>query len=110
MKPPIQLDKQYKTRDGREVRIHAIDGPDSNEPVVASILNGNKWCPYTWTIDGGNFHHRPSGADLIEVVPLWEGEVWVRANELRPHGYWCDDKAATAAGWRKIKVKQEEPT
>lgn len=111
MKPPVSLDKQYKTRDGREVRIHAIDGPDPLEPVVASVKNPDGWMAVTWPADGVTM---ALDANLIEVVPLWEGEVWVdRAGRIRElcHFVSCEAEGINREGWRKIKVKQvEEPT
>lgn len=64
----ISMDKKYKTRDGREVRIYAVDGA---EPYVVhgAIMDGRGWrAEYCWKIDGA-FHTFSNGSDLIEVVP-----------------------------------------
>lgn len=41
MTKPISMDKQYKTRDGRSVRILCVDRNDSEFPVVA-LVSGSK--------------------------------------------------------------------
>jgi hypothetical protein len=70
----IQLDKKYTTRDGREVRIHAIDGPGIF-PVITSINNRGTWGIFTFPADGKNqFTGQPS-ADLIEIPPLREFKI-----------------------------------
>lgn len=71
----IELGKKYRTRDGREVRIYAVDG-GGIFPVHGSILQGEGWTCEMWRDDGG---YRTSAAesskfDLIEVRP----EVTVR--------------------------------
>jgi|TARA_R110002051_G_C8515681_1_gene467103 hypothetical protein len=69
----IQLDKKYTTRDGREVRIHAIDGPDEEYPVISSIKNDDVWIVCRYEKDGTNYLYRD--AELIEVALPYEFEV-----------------------------------
>ena len=107
---PIQLDKQYKTRDGREVKIHAIDGPKDNYPVVASVRDADKalWSACTFTKEGVFCLKNCHKLDLIEVVPIWEGEIWIdNQGNVREGSMFT---GADGYGWRKIKVKQEDPT
>lgn len=72
----IDITKQYRTRDGRKVRILYTDGTDSERPVVGFIGA----CPatYHWPIDG---RFCPSvtdcGEDLIEIRPKRTLDVWV---------------------------------
>ncbi len=111
MKSPIQLDKQYKTRDGREVRIHAIDGPNPSQPVVASVRNGTTWNLFTWRADGSSYFGLDHESDLVEIVPRWEGEIWVHPRYgVRDHGYWGQEESIKAhkLGWRKITVFEKE--
>lgn len=76
----IELTKKYKTRDGRDVRVLCVDGPDKTYPVVAVIQEGegsNRWDSDDYTADGlickSNGPGSPS--DLIEVKPERTG--WI---------------------------------
>ena len=66
----IQLDKKYTTRDSREVIIHAIDGPEERNPVIASVKNQDGWVVCRYPKDGTNCLYRD--AELIEFEPLKE--------------------------------------
>lgn len=60
----ISMDKKYRTRDGREVRLLCIDGPDSNSPVIGIV-----GCQIvTWRING-RWGSLTQASDLFEVVP-----------------------------------------
>lgn len=68
--------KKYRTRDGREVRIYAVDGR-KDEEVHGAFLRKGEWTPCSWNkrglwCDGGIDTH-----DLIEVKPRIQREVWV---------------------------------
>jgi len=69
----IQLDKKYTTRDGREVRVHAIDGPEERNPVIASIKNQDGWVVCRYPKNGTNCLYK--NAELIEVALPYEFEV-----------------------------------
>jgi hypothetical protein len=71
----IELGKQYRTRDGREVRIYAVDGSGS-VPVHGAIKNTYGWEPYQWIKDGRSYL-KDGPEDLIEVKPRIQREVWV---------------------------------
>ena len=65
----ISMDKKYRTRDGRKVRIYAVD---CCEPctVHGAVKTECGWLIETWKSDGrwlleGREHNR----DLIEVKP-----------------------------------------
>lgn len=66
----ILIDKQYRTRDGRNVRIYATDGGDGF-PVHAGVqYPGGSWGSFCFKEDGtfstdGTIHN----LDLIEVSP-----------------------------------------
>jgi hypothetical protein len=73
----ISMNKKYRTRDGREVRIYALDGNGSHT-VHGAIKYFDKdiWVLARWDTDGRissyNFH-----ADLIEVKQRIKRMVWV---------------------------------
>jgi hypothetical protein len=68
----ISKDKQYRTRDGREVRIYATDGHETY-PIHGAIMDQG-WCPHHWTHDGRGAFTR---FDLIEVKPRIKRTVWL---------------------------------
>jgi hypothetical protein len=73
----ISKDKQYKTRDGREVRIYATDGA-GEYPVHGALKSSNGWVSATW----GSHGHvvkpcRESPEDLIEFKPRMKFERWI---------------------------------
>ena len=72
----ISMEKNYRTRDGREVRIYAMDG-GGYWPVHGAIqLSCSGWMPTSWDNDGNAFN---SGIrdSLIEVRPRNKRTVWV---------------------------------
>ena len=72
----IDINKKYRTRDGREVRIYATDG-DKGEEIHGAFKNLNgKWCSSIWEYNGKNAY-KCSEADLIEVRPRHKRTVWV---------------------------------
>ena len=76
----ISKDKQYKTKDGEEVRIYAIDGKGVF-PIHGAVLRNDGWEDQNWKQDG-SFNHPASCLDLIEIVP--KVKVWVE--------YWLDER------------------
>jgi hypothetical protein len=73
----IDPKKQYKTRDGREVRIYAVDG-GGHRPVHGAIREGQVWVACAWFHDGVAGLHCNA---LIEVKPRIQREVWVNVFE-----------------------------
>jgi len=72
----ISKDKQYRTRDGREVRIYATDG-HPEEPVHGAFKDfGEDWNHTSWYMDGTSVY-RVKGADLVEVKPRIKRTYWV---------------------------------
>ena len=67
----IELGKKYRTRDGREVRIYAVEGGESPS-VHAAFLNDDGWEAANWYRDGHWYKDEDHPLDLIEVQPeLW---------------------------------------
>lgn len=80
----IDINKKYRTRDGREVRIYAVDGGGMH-PVHGSVLMNNGWHSVIWQSDGSiTFHNQP--VDLVEVKPRIKRTMWLNlyAREDRP--------------------------
>lgn len=76
----IDKNKTYKTRDGREVRIYAVDVKDE-WPVHGAVRNEDGWHPVAWMRDG-RWSYQDTLTDLIEVKPRIKREVWVN---VYPH-------------------------
>ena len=75
----IDINKKYRTRDGREVRIYATDGGLHKSMVHGAIFtDGCGWLSNTWSAKGSS---RPltEEFDLIEVRPRHKRTVWVNA-------------------------------
>ena len=73
----IELGKTYRTRDGREVRIYAVDHY-GYYCVAGAVLEGGAWKTASWAATGrlntGGSEHPD---DLIEVRPRIKREVWL---------------------------------
>jgi hypothetical protein len=70
----IDINKTYRTRDGREVRIYATDGWSAS-PIHGAIKVEGDWRFSCWSANG--IHHQDRGYDLIEVRPRHKRTVWV---------------------------------
>jgi len=80
----IDINKKYRTRDGREVRIYATDGAECL-PVHGAIkwVTGKGWKPdiagwrpCSWTKNGKAVDGEEFSCDLIEVKPRIKRAVW----------------------------------
>ena len=74
----IDPKKTYRTRDGREVRIYAVDRGGIYPVHGAHLVGKYEWKSGCWTRDGdyqGQFTRTDN--DLIEVRPRIQREVWV---------------------------------
>ena len=79
----IDINKKYRTRDGREVRIYAIDGHESF-PVHGAIKMDGQWRVSTWN-SSGNGITSSKGDRLTEVPPRHKQTVWL--NVYGPESY-----------------------
>jgi hypothetical protein len=93
----IDISKQYRTRDGREVRIYATDGGLENCMVHGAMKNKmGYWEMTSWYTKHGGFYDNPDQHphDLIEVRPRHKRTVWLNVY-VRP-----DDVTAYNAKWK----------
>ena len=92
----ISLDKEYQTRDGREVRIYAIDGSGAC-PIHGAIkcVDGS-WTSRQWG-SSGRIPLDPylNPADIIEKPKTTEVDFWV--NIYPNGGYGCTERTRTKA-------------
>jgi len=72
----IDMKKQYRTRDGRKVRVLATDANHPNYPVVALIeIPGGEEFASHMSIDGRMLIHCKNNSDLIEYNPAQDLKV-----------------------------------
>ena len=95
----IDIDKEYRTRDGREVRIYATDGGDlvEGQTIHGSILNGNNWVFAIWNAETGKNYANSaaiSQIDLIEVKLRIYRRVWINVYPDRCSGAYREKKHA----------------
>ena len=76
----IDINKKYRTRDGREVRIYATDGA-MPRPVHGAVKStyDSTWHSFQWHEDGRLVHNilAVDLSDLIEVCPRHKRTVWL---------------------------------
>jgi len=88
----ISLDKEYRTRGGRKVRLLCVDGPDERYPIVGiteGLLSANKW-----SSDGVYLLDHIHEFDLIESKPRVKKTVWINVHNDGGMTLWCcEDKA-----------------
>jgi len=77
----IDINKKYCTRNGREVRIYAVDG-DEPRPVHGAVKSQTGWVVSHWPKDGIQSVYEGSN-DLIEVKPRIQRTMWL---SLYPNG------------------------
>ena len=73
----IDKDKQYTTRDGREVRIYATDSGGIFPVHGAFHSPCGKWVSCGWRDEGVYYVTRTSNLDLIEVKPRIRRTLWL---------------------------------
>lgn len=90
----ININKKYKTRDGREVRIYATDAGEGY-PIHGAYKIDDKWCILFWNSEGLVYNKDViSNFDLVEVwepqdkEPIW---AWNNTTGMRYLKFW-DDK------------------
>jgi hypothetical protein len=85
----IDKDKQYKTRDGRDVRIYATDGAEEY-PVHGAVKNDDVWYLARWKQNGTHAGEYDSSNDLIEVKPRIKIERWALVERDGSYSLWLD--------------------
>lgn len=83
--PKIEMDKKYRTGDGRPVRILCMDLKNRNYPVVVAVKEGAQEHVISYTPEGHCYADQvDADEDLVEISPF-EGmeiddKIWVRAS------------------------------
>jgi len=83
----IEMGKQYRTRDGMEVRIYATDGGDGTCVHGAYRTNEGWWLSSAWHADGRySISDYKNDFDLIEVKRRIKRDVWLNVYEDDNYG------------------------
>lgn len=87
----IDINKKYKTHDGHEVRIYALDG-GGYWPVHGAMKsdNGLGWLSATWERNG---QHHVEGYSLVEVKPRIKRKVYLNVWNHNVSAYFSKDSA-----------------
>jgi hypothetical protein len=72
----IDINKKYRTRDGREVRIYSTDTEGAKKAVHGAIKEKDGWYMLAWS-KNGIVSNVDRNLDLIEVRPRHKRTVWV---------------------------------
>lgn len=85
----ISMDKKYKTRNGRKVKIYSVEG-NTNDHIHGAVMvfdhdTGYKWLFTTWTKDGRYSKDYVSDLDLVEVKERKKIERWVNVYGSNVH-------------------------
>ena len=105
----IDMNKKYRTRDGREVRIYATDGGDlfEDRTIHGAVKNRNRWVFAVWNAMTGRCFasvKEETEMDLIEVRPRHKRRVWmnVYGSGIVPQAYSSEERANLNAGCNRI--------
>lgn len=111
----IDINKQYRTRDGREVRIYAMDGGDlfEDRTIHGAVKSRDRWVFAVWNATTGRCFasvKEETAMDLIEVRPRHKRTVWlnVYGSGIVPEACSSKERADLAAACGRIaciKVK-----
>jgi hypothetical protein len=108
----ISMDKTYRTRDGHEVRIYAINIGQSS-PIHGAFLDEKEWRIWTWWGTGRSSDIFSNDHDLVEVKPRIKRTVWVNvfpdAMTMYPDKKKADNYAGSArTACVKVEIDCEE--
>lgn len=97
----IDINKKYRTRDGREVRIYATDG-GAGASIHGAIKTETGWLVTAWGARGNYWCNEDHHHDLIEVRPRHKRTVWMNVYEHCLSYYDNKEDADMFAGGRRI--------
>jgi hypothetical protein len=100
----IDMKKQYRTRDGREVRVLMTDAGTAHPIVVAyKGRDDDIWWSLHVTAEGRVSQSHEDPRDLIEVRPRIKREVWANIYDSSPvYVYDTKAEANASTGTRRI--------
>jgi len=109
----IDINKKYRTRDGREVRIYATDGDGSGSAIHGAVKNFYGWVATVWNPDGkchwgaGCYGDPTPANDLIEVRPRHKRTVWLNVFHHNVMAFFTSEGAKSNGYGRIACIKVE---
>lgn len=99
----IDINKQYRTRDGREVRIYSTDTDGAKKAVHGAVKEKDGWYMLAWS-KNGIVSNLDKNLDLIEVRPRHKRAVWlnVYGSGVVPEACSSKERADLAAACGRI--------
>jgi hypothetical protein len=92
----IEMEKEYRTRDGNPVRIYSVEGAYARQPVVGEryVVN-DVWIASLWDKEGRwNIDGTEHRFDLIEVKPVRVFQTWINLYKDGSFVTWRSPQAA----------------
>ena len=103
----IEMNKKYKTKDGRAVRIYAVDGI-GRYSVHGAIDVGDGYSVRTWTYDGYRYSDEEEDCgDLVEVKEDWEVLVEHFENKGKPVFIVFNNEVCLCADMKQCEYSRE---
>lgn len=99
----ISMDKKYRTRGGRDVRLLCVDGPNTQLPIVGYIEQAT--APMHWDASG-KAHHGLIMSDLIEYHEPDIRTIWVNVYDGFENYYASERSAKASASVTAISIAQ----
>jgi len=101
----IDINKKYRTRDGREVRIYALDGGGAL-PVHGACRDDETgvWVLSRWK-ENGSISLSDFPSDLVEVKPRIQRTVWLALYPKGVTGFCLKGSAVEANCLARYKVE-----
>ena len=106
----IDINKQYRTKNGFAVRIYATDGGGTYS-VHGAILKSNEWGFTRWNKYGVDIYGSHDGDNLVEVKPRIKRTYWINIYPQRERCNFLHDsknKADENAGYYRIACVKVE--
>lgn len=107
----IDINKKYRTRDGREVRIYSVDADNLDSVHGAYLHKDGKWMVASWSWGGARHDAEETPMDLIEVKPRIQQTVWLhvfRNGEVLSTSEPPDHYITTRVACVKVEIDVEE--
>ena len=90
----ISMDKQYKTKEGKQVKLYAVE-EKGHFPVHGATLElDGRWDCMCWTDEGKAFRGSITSEDLVEVKPALKIGFWINLYSAGEYSTWLNKEDA----------------
>jgi hypothetical protein len=100
----IDINKKYRTRDGREVKLFTTESRIPNIPVTGEArAQAAQWQSFGWREDGRAFTGRGNPYPQLDLIEVREPrEWWLNPNPCTCDGFYVE----TSPGEGRIHVRE----